>query len=194
MTLSSIAKDLHSMVQNIQAHALFICLLIVIALVIYLVNSACKNKLNILGVIPRKLIGLPGLIFAPWLHASITHWFMNAVFFFVLASMTIMIVSYKQFAYLCLFLSIGSGLLTWIFGRRAVHIGASGVVMGLWGFLLVYAVRNPSFIAIALAVIVLYFLGGMVINLIPKNDGHSWEGHVFGFIAGVTAAFMPSWF
>jgi membrane associated rhomboid family serine protease len=194
MTLSSIANDLNNMVHSMQANAPFICLLIAIALVVYFMNTACKNKLNALGIIPRKLAGLPGLIFAPWLHASIAHWFMNAVFFFLLASMTMMIISHKQFIYLCLFLSVGGGLLTWIFGRRAVHIGASGVVMGLWGFLLVYAVRNPSFIAVAIAVIVLYFLGGMVINLIPKNDTSSWEAHLFGFIAGVAAAFVPGWF
>jgi membrane associated rhomboid family serine protease len=191
MTLSSIAKDLNNMVQSMQANAPFVLALILVALIIYMINCACKNRLNILGIIPRKLIGLPGLICAPWLHASLAHWFMNALFFFLLASMTLMILSQHQFVYLCLFLSVGSGLLTWTFGRRAVHIGASGVVMGLWGYLLVYAIRNPSFIAVSLAIIVLYFLGGMVINLIPKNDKSSWEAHLFGFIAGVAAAFVP---
>ena len=193
LSLTSIAADFSHMLQSMQNNAAFIGAIILVALLIFVINSSCKNRLNHLGILPRRAIGLPGLICAPWLHASFSHWFMNAIFFFILASMTLMIESRAQFVYLCLFISVAGGLLTWIFGRKAIHIGASGVVMGLWGFLLVNAFRNPSFTAVAIAVIVFYFLGGMVINIIPKNDKSSWEAHLFGALTGIGAAFIP-WF
>lgn len=193
LSLTSIATDLNQMLQSMQDNAAFVGGIALVALVIFVLNSGIKNRLNRLGILPRRIAGLPGLICAPWLHASFSHWFMNAIFFFILASMTLMIESRAQFVYLCLFISVGGGLLTWIFGRKAIHIGASGVVMGLWGFLLVNAFRNPSFIAVAVAVMVFYFLGGMVINIIPKNDKSSWEAHLFGVLTGIGAAFIP-WF
>lgn len=193
MTLNSVANDLNSMVQSMQDNAAFVGSLALLALIIFLINIACKNRLNVLGIYPRRAIGLPGLVFAPWLHSSLAHWLMNAIFFFILASMSLMILSRGHFLYLCLFISIAGGFLTWLFGRKAIHIGASGVVMGLWGFLLVYAFKNPSFMTVAIAVMVFYFLGGMVINIIPKNDKSSWEAHLFGMLAGVIAAFT-TWF
>jgi membrane associated rhomboid family serine protease len=191
MSLNSIATNLDNMLQSMHNNALFVGAFILIALVVFIANCCCKNRLNLLGIVPRKAAGLPGLLFAPWLHASLSHWFMNAVFFAILASMTLMIEGRGHFVHLCLFISVVGGFLTWLFARKATHIGASGVVMGLWGFLLINAFRNPSFIAIALAVIVVYFLGGMVINIIPKNDKSSWEAHLFGALAGIAAAFVP---
>jgi membrane associated rhomboid family serine protease len=191
MSLSSIANDFSNMLQSMQYNATFVSALILTALIIHIINCCFKNKLHLLGIIPRKAYGLPGLVFAPWLHGSFSHWFINSLFFFILASMALMLISQLAFVYLCLYISIGSGLLTWIFGRRAIHIGGSGVVMGLWGFLLMNAARNPSFMTVAIGVVVFYFLGNLVANIIPKNDKSSWEAHLFGALAGVTAFWLP---
>jgi membrane associated rhomboid family serine protease len=190
MTLSSIANDLNRIVESVESNAAFVLAIIFAALFVYITNRLCRNRLNMLGIIPRQPIGLAGLIFAPWLHASLSHWFMNSLFFFLIASMSLVILNRHDFIWLCLFLSVGSGFLTWVFARPAIHLGASGVVMGLWGYLLVYAIRNPSFIAIALAMSVLYFLGGMIVNIFPKNDRSSWEAHLFGAVIGVLAALL----
>lgn len=190
MTLASIASSFDHMQQSVQDNLWFVCSLTLIALAVFIINSCMSNRLNNLGILPRSVQGIPGILFAPWLHASLSHWLINALFFLLLASMALMLMSHTHFLRLCLILSLGSGLLTWIAGRRALHIGASGVVMGLWGYLVVYAFSHPSLVAIAVAIMVIYFLGGMVMNIIPKNDKSSWEAHLFGAITGMIAAIL----
>lgn len=192
-SLEAVSHDLNAMIQSMTANAFFVLSIIGVALLIYLINNSTGKHLNRLGIRPRRLPGLTGLVCAPWLHGSLSHWFMNAFFFFILSVMTLSIHGRQYFVELCLFIAIGSGFLVWLFGRRAVHIGASGVVMGLWGYLLINAIRNPTIISIAVAAMVLYFFGGMIVNIVPQNKETSWEAHLFGAIIGVSAAFIP-WF
>ena len=70
-----------------------------------------------------------------------------------------------------------------------IHIGASGLVMGYWGFVLVNAYHSPSFIAIAVAAVCLYYFSSLFANLMPQGEKVSWEGHVFGFLAGIITTF-----
>jgi membrane associated rhomboid family serine protease len=81
-----------------------------------------------------------------------------------------------------------SGASVWLVGARGLHIGASGVIFGYFGFLLsrAYFERSPLAIAVSLAVGLLY--GGMIQGVLPNQIGISWEGHLFGFIGGVLAA------
>jgi membrane associated rhomboid family serine protease len=79
------------------------------------------------------------------------------------------------------------GLLTWLFAGSGNHIGASGVVFGYFGALLgaAFFERRPAAFAPALVAIMLYY--GLIVGLVPQ-DGISWEGHLFGAIAGLTVA------
>jgi membrane associated rhomboid family serine protease len=77
----------------------------------------------------------------------------------------------------------------WLFADpRTIHIGASGLIFGLLGYLLLraYFERSLSSIFIALVVAVLY--GGAIFGVLPGQRGVSWEGHLFGFLSGVAAA------
>jgi membrane associated rhomboid family serine protease len=83
------------------------------------------------------------------------------------------------------------GLGTWLIGpRNSIHLGASGLVFGYFGFLLLIGYFERSFQAIALAIIVVIFYGGMVWGVLPQGGGISWQSHLFGFIGGGTAAYL----
>ena len=83
-------------------------------------------------------------------------------------------------------LAIGGGLV-WLLGGSGNHIGASGVIFSYFGALLgaAFFERKPRAIAPALVAIFLYY--GMLVGLVPQ-DGISWEGHLFGMIAGLVVA------
>lgn len=82
-----------------------------------------------------------------------------------------------------------TGLAVWLVGRKALHIGASGLIMGYWGFLLLNAVINPSVLTVFLIIICLYYFGGFISSLLPE-EGNSWESHIFGFLAGLLTSYF----
>lgn len=83
-----------------------------------------------------------------------------------------------------------TGMLVWCFARPGMHIGASGVMMGYWTYLLANAIITKSSMSWLLGGLCLYYLGGLGMNLLPDEPGTSWESHVFGALAGVAAVFL----
>ena len=81
------------------------------------------------------------------------------------------------------------GLGTWLFGRSALHIGASGLIMGYWSYLLLNGYQQGSSMAIGLALVCIYYFGGLLFNLFPLEAKSSFEAHIFGFFAGLAANF-----
>lgn len=81
------------------------------------------------------------------------------------------------------------GVLLWLFGREAVHIGASNLVFGLSAFLLVAGALEQRWPALLAALLVALLYGGTLLTgLIPFQSGISWEGHLFGALAGAVTA------
>ena len=163
--------------------------IIAVLWVLNIFNWLFKSYFNRFGIIPRHLAGLPGIIFSPILHGDPEHLFFNMIPLFILTSL-IPIYGFTSFIHISIFIIIVSGALTWLFGRKAIHIGASGLIMGYWSFLITKAYQAPSMLTIVVAVIMLYYLAGMIFNLFPQSEKTSWEGHLFGFIAGIAAAFL----
>ena len=96
---------------------------------------------------------------------------------------------YKKIALqILIWLYLISGFWLWIIGRPAFHIGASGIVYALAGFLFLSGLirKNRSLSAISLLVIFLY--GSMIWGIIPISKSISWEGHLAGFLAGLLVA------
>ena len=87
-------------------------------------------------------------------------------------------------------LIIGTGLLVWLFGRSAYHLGASGVIYGYFGFLLLggFLSKKPGLMLIS--VLVVFFYGAMVWGVLPTQPYISWESHLFGFIMGLVLAWI----
>jgi membrane associated rhomboid family serine protease len=144
-----------------------------------------------LAIVPRTAGGLVGILTAPFIHWNMSHLAANLPPFLVLGALMLRQGS-SRFLEAALVIVVAQGLLLWLLGRRAAHAGMSGVVFGFLGYLLTLAwlTRTQSDLLIALGVIVFY--GGMLAGLKPARDGTSWEGHLFGLIAGIGAAYFQN--
>lgn len=142
------------------------------------------------GIHPRTLIGLPGILLAPFLHAGFGHLLANTVPLFILGWL-VLLRRRQDLLIVSLTAIIVSGLGVWLFGgSNTVHIGASGVIFGLLGYLLARGYFERSVAAILLAVLAFFLYGGMVWGVLPGRDGVSWLAHLFGLIGGVAAAYL----
>jgi len=157
---------------------------------IQMVNFILRYRLNILGIWPRKTWGWIGIPFSPFLHGSFTHFIFNSLPLFIFSNLIVM-QGEKTFLMVSIFIILLSGLLIWAFARPGIHVGASALIMGYLGFILMGIYHKPSYLSVIVGVSCLYYFAGMFSNLLPQKDKQiSWEGHVFGFIAGIVAAFV----
>jgi len=146
-----------------------------------------RGGLDQFGVYPRTFLGLRGLVFAPFLHGNYYHVAANTVPFLVLGWL-IMLRNTADFWTVSVVSALVSGLGTWLFGRSAYHIGASGMIFGYFGYLLFRGYFERSITAIAISLIVIFAYGSMIYGVLPTQPWISWEGHLFGFIGGAIAA------
>lgn len=140
------------------------------------------------GVIPRTWTGLKGIPIAPLIHEDFDHLLANTVPLLILGAL-VMLKGTIEFVFVVLTTTIISGAGTWLFGEgHAQHIGASGVVFGLFGYLVFRCAFDRTILSavITLAVAIAYG-ASMAYSLIPE-DHISWSGHFFGFIGGFAAA------
>ena len=144
---------------------------------------------HLLGVSPRSIHGLLGVLTAPWVHANLGHLMANTVPLIVLGWLS-MFPRQEGFWQAVVGGTLGAGIAAWLLGGPySVHIGASGVVFGLFGFILArgYYARRPVDVLIALAAAMIYGIS-MLWSLLPVYPGVSWQSHVGGAIGGVLAA------
>lgn len=140
------------------------------------------------GVIPRTTTGLRVILFAPFIHGSLSHLVANSVPFLVLGWL-VMLRNARHFIPVTLLSMLGAGLMAWLVGAPAsVHVGASGVVFGYLGFLMLSGWFARSFASIALSIGVTVAWGGLVFGVMPGQPGISWQAHLGGFLGGVLAA------
>ena len=144
------------------------------------------------GIVPRTMYGLWGIGFAPWLHGGFAHLIANTVPFLTLGFLVILR-GLGTFIGVSLLVIVLGGLGVWAFGQAGLHIGASGLIFGYIGYLLARGYFERSFGSLAVAVVVAVLYGGALWGVLPGQPGISWEGHLFGFLAGVaTAGIMRS--
>jgi membrane associated rhomboid family serine protease len=159
---------------------------------VFALNSVLGGALLRLGVIPRTTVGLRGILFAPFLHASLSHVVANSIPFVVLGWM-VMLRDERHFIPVTLAGMVGSGLMAWLLGAPGtVHIGASGVIFGYLGFLMLTGWYTRSFVSILLSVVVTLVWGSLVLGMLPGAPGISWQAHIGGFVGGVVAARLVS--
>jgi membrane associated rhomboid family serine protease len=157
-----------------------------------LVDLGLGGRLDRFGIWPRRSEGLMGIVFAPFLHGGWRHLISNTVPFLVLGWL-IMAKDFGEWLVVTLVVGLISGLGTWIFGSNGVHIGASGVIFGYFGFLIARSVVERSIGSILLAAVTIVMFGGMIWGILPIRVGISWEGHLFGLLGGIVAAVMIGW-
>jgi membrane associated rhomboid family serine protease len=154
----------------------------------FVANTVLGGALLQFGIIPRTASGLTGILVAPFLHASLNHLIANTIPFLIFGWL-VMLRDRKHFLPVTLLAMLGSGLVAWALGAPgSVHVGASGVIFGYLGFLLLSGWYTRSFASIVISVGVAVLWGGTVMQVLPGTPGISWQGHLGGFIGGVLAA------
>jgi membrane associated rhomboid family serine protease len=143
---------------------------------VFIVNKFLfGSRLNTLGILPHYLIGLRGILFAPFLHGSFYHVAANTLPFIVLGWF-VMLRNIKDFYFVSFMSALIGG------------VGASGIIFGYLGYLLFRGYFERSFVAIAISLIIGITYGGLIWGLLPTRSYISWEAHLFGFIGGIVAA------
>jgi membrane associated rhomboid family serine protease len=148
------------------------------------------GDLDSAGIRPRDPEGLVGVALAPVLHGGFGHLIGNAVPFVVLGAV-IALSGLARIAAVTVIVTLVSGLGTWLVAPAAtLHIGASGVVFGFISYLIARGAYSRRVLHIAVGVVVLFVYGGtMVFGFVP-TPGVSWQGHAFGALGGVVAAWL----
>jgi len=169
-------------------NALIYPILFVVAIgIIHFIQYAFELDFVRYGIFPRKLTGLYGIVFSPLIHGDFNHLFNNSIPLLILGSA--LFYFYKEIALKVTFwVYLMVGVWTWLSAREAYHIGASGLLYGLFSFLLVsgFIRKNTQLIALSFAVIFLY--GSLVWGILPIDVKVSFEGHLWGFVAGIILA------
>ncbi len=151
-------------------------------------------RILILGIYPRTLFGLIGIIFSPFLHGSFNHIFFNSIPLFLLSNF-LLISGLNFYLNISFYIILWSGILVWIIGRPALHVGASSVITGYWSFLVINAYHQGGMQSYLLAGISIYYFAGIFFGIFPTNKGVSWEGHLSGFVSGIvlnyTLIYLP---
>jgi membrane associated rhomboid family serine protease len=158
---------------------------------VQIVNAAMGERLDVYGIHPHQISGLDGILFAPFLHAGFEHLIANSLPLAILGFVTYVAVAARRFFAVVGLTALTSGLGAWFLTPPGtVVVGASGVIFGLLGFLLVRGlfVRSIGSIAVSVGVLLLY--GGVLTEMLPGQMFVSWQGHLFGFIGGILAAWL----
>ncbi len=170
---------------------LIAAILIFVVVMVFVFEQLFGANLYYLGVMPRQMKAVSGIITVIFVHADWVHLFNNSVSLFVLTSSLFFF--YRQLADKIFVLSwFFSGLLLWVIGRESWHVGASGLIYALAFFLGVSGFLRRHIPLVAISMLVVLFYGNMIWHVFPwqKHDPISWEGHLSGAIVGVILAFI----
>ena len=164
---------------------------------VWLLAELSGDRISSLGIGPREISGLPGIVLSPFIHGNFMHLFSNTLPLFILTALA-------TYAYRGLFLKVLSSIIilggggVWLIGVAGTsHIGASGLVYGLASFLFFSGILRWETRQLIISAVVVFLYGSFIWGMLPLEPGVSWEGHLSGATAGMLTAFYfrntPSW-
>jgi membrane associated rhomboid family serine protease len=162
---------------------------IVVAVIwlVFLVDGYLGLGLRQFGLVPRQISGLAGIIMVPLLHANFPHIISNSLPLFV--GLSAMLYLYPNSAVKALpVLYFGTSMLTWIYARPNLHIGASGLIYGILTYVFVSGLLRRDLRSIGVTLLVYFLYGSMVWGVLPIREKMSWELHLSGVVLGVLLA------
>jgi membrane associated rhomboid family serine protease len=149
-----------------------------------LLRYLAGRRITWLGIVPRTGRGALAIVTAPFIHDNVGHLLANIPPFVVLGGLVLRRGGHA-FVETAVVLALLSGGMLWAMGRQGVHVGMSGVIFGFLGYLLGLAWVTKALGDLLIAGLVLLVYGGMLAGIKPARNGTSWEGHLFGLLAGV---------
>jgi len=155
---------------------------------IYSIEFFYQIDLGWLGIKPRTLTGLIGIVTAPLIHGNLSHLISNTIPLLFLGSM--LFYFYPRLGGI-VFLRcyLATNLLVWLLSPRvSYHIGASGLVYGLSSFLIFFGLLRRDFWSLLISTIVMVMYGGIFYGVLPGNPHVSWESHLAGAVVGLVSA------
>jgi membrane associated rhomboid family serine protease len=158
---------------------------------VYFVGKICAFDLRLLGIHPLDVKNLTGILTAPLIHLDFDHISGNSLSLLVIGFGLCFLYQRKAIP-IFFFIYIASGLWGWFFARGGYHIGASGLVYGMFFFLLASAVIKREKRTMAFALLITFLYGAIVWGFFPvffPDKNISWEIHTTGAVAGIVAAF-----
>ena len=124
-------------------------------------------SLDHFGVVPRTLVGLIGIPATPFLHVNFFHLLGNTIPLFIL--LMLLAGSKARSWEIVVDIVLLGGLLLWLLGRSATHIGASGLIFGLISFLIFSGILERRFLPLIISLIVGFFYGGTLLRgILPQ--------------------------
>ena len=143
--------------------------------------------LNQFGIIPRTTQGLVGVIAAPFLHGNLNHIVSNTIALITFIPFFILLEGRNAIEKIVV-LVLGTGFLTWCLARPSVHIGASGLVFALYGYLIALGFFQKKILLMAVSIFLISSYGYLIFGISPFQRGISWESHLFGLFSGILLA------
>jgi membrane associated rhomboid family serine protease len=158
--------------------------------IVEVVDQVAGGRLDSGGIEPREVDGLDGIVWAPFLHGGFEHLIGNTIPFLLLG-FAIALSGVARVILVTVIVVVVGGLGTWLVApANTVHIGASGIVFGYAGYLVARGAFSRSVSQILLGLVVLVVWGATLLQGLVPEDGISWQGHVFGALGGVLAAWL----
>jgi membrane associated rhomboid family serine protease len=186
--LENLTQTLDFLINQTNSNAYYLLIIVVILYSVYVVSRLFPILLCF-GIWPRHLIGLPGIIFAPFLHGDFSHLFFNTIPLVILSDF-ILVNGLHHYLLISAFITVLSGILVWMFAKPSIHIGASGLITGYWGFLISNIYEQATLMSIILGLVCCYYFAGIFLGIFPSKKSISWEGHLFGLIAGLACSYL----
>ncbi|MGD0896382.1 MAG: rhomboid family intramembrane serine protease [Thermoguttaceae bacterium] len=155
---------------------------------VFLLTCAVPS-LDSYGVVPRTCVGLVGIPAMIFLHANLHHLLANTIPLFIL--LALLAGSRARSWEIVIDVALLGGLLLWLVGRSATHIGASGLIFGLIAFLILSGFLEKRIVPLLMSLAVGFLYGGTLLwGILPRIGSHiSWDGHLCGAIAGGIVAY-----
>lgn len=178
--------DAHALLLRLLGPGLYVLAAVIAA---ELVNLLSLRKLNGLGLVPREAAGLPGIALSPLLHLDLRHFLAN------IAPLTVLVVLLGhllpgRFWWVLGALTLGTGAAVWLLARRRNHLGASGVIYALLGYLTLHGFLASDWLSLGISAVLLVLYSGLLWDTLPTTARTSWESHLFGLAVGLALAWF----
>jgi len=181
--------DQRSKISRMRSASILPLLAVVVLWLVHLFNVVYDLELYRYGILPRTLHGLIGILTAPFIHGDVEHLFNNTLPVLFLG-WGLMYFYPRIAGKVVLGAWVVANFLVWTSARQNLHIGASGVIYGMAGFLFTSGVLRRQRTLMALSLLIVFLYGSMVWGILPILPRISWEGHLWGMVTGIAMAYL----